>query len=184
MTEPVAPVRESRPSRATTSLLVALSIGAGVVALDVATKNWSADRLAVSPISMANGLVVLTHSRNPGAAFGTATSLTPLLSVVAAIAVAALVFMARRTSRRLGLLAVGLGLGGAAGNLVDRLFRAPGPLRGQVVDWVDIGSWPTFNLADSALVSAAVLAVVLTSGVGSRRGAPGSPASESPGRAS
>lgn len=61
------------------------------------------------------------------------------------------------------VIGLGLVLGGAIGNLTDRLFRAPGPLRGHVVDFIQVGSWwPTFNVADSAVVCGAVLLVVLT----------------------
>lgn len=153
---PDAPVAPGR------ARLTAILIGALVVAADVATKTWAVARLGADPISLAGGTVVFTESRNPGAAFGMATSMTPVLAVIAAAAVGGLLVFAPRVRGRWALAAVGLGLGGAAGNLVDRLFRAPGPLRGHVVDWIDIGSWPTFNLADSALVSAAAIALVLS----------------------
>jgi len=71
-----------------------------------------------------------------------------------------------RLSRRLRstpwAVALGLVLGGAVGNLMDRLFRAPGPGRGHVVDFLELPHWPVFNLADSAIVSSAVLMVALT----------------------
>jgi len=71
-----------------------------------------------------------------------------------------------RTARRLRSLAwtiaLGLLLGGAMGNLGDRLFRAPGPLRGQVVDWINLPHFPwTFNLADASITCAAVMIAVL-----------------------
>ncbi|MHB8452855.1 MAG: signal peptidase II, partial [Mycobacteriales bacterium] len=58
-------------------------------------------------------------------------------------------------------VSLGLLLGGAAGNLVDRLLRSPGPFRGQVVDWIDVRIWPVFNLADSAITIGGLLAVLL-----------------------
>ena len=58
---------------------------------------------------------------------------------------------------------LGLLLGGALGNLTDRLVRAPGPLRGAVVDWIHLHHWPIFNLADSAIVIGVVLALVVSS---------------------
>jgi signal peptidase II len=71
-----------------------------------------------------------------------------------------------RTARRLGstgwAVSLGLLLGGATGNLVDRIFRAPGPGRGAVVDFIDFRVWPVFNLADSAIVVGGLLAVVLS----------------------
>lgn len=137
------------------------SIGGAVLAADVATKVWAASVLATEPISLLGGALILTEGRNPGAAFGMGTSLTPLLACIAAAAVIGVLVAARRP-RPLGVAVIlGLVLGGAAGNVTDRLFRSPGPMRGHVVDWIDIGSWPTFNLADSALVTAAALGALI-----------------------
>ena len=91
-----------------------------------------------------------------------------------------------RVSRRLGsrgwAASLGLLLGGASGNLVDRLLRSPGPGRGAVVDFIDFQVWPSFNVADSAIVTGGVLAVLLSvRGIevdGSR--ASDGPASDSP----
>ena len=72
-----------------------------------------------------------------------------------------------RTAKRLRSLgwaiALGLLLGGALGNLVDRLLRSPGPFRGEVVDWIQLPHWPVFNLADSAIVIGGCVAVLLSS---------------------
>jgi signal peptidase II len=68
---------------------------------------------------------------------------------------------------------LGLLLGGALGNLVDRLLRSPGPLRGHVVDWIELPHWPVFNIADSAIVIGGCIAVLLAA-----RGVPLDPASE------
>jgi len=80
------------------------------------------------------------------------------------IAVGVIIFIVR-TSRRLHSLAwavtLGLLLGGAAGNLTDRLLRSPGVFRGEVVDWVQLPHWPVFNVADSCIVCGGILAVVL-----------------------
>ena len=101
--------------------------------------------------------------RNPGAAFSMATGMTWVLTL---IALAVVVWILRLGSRlRSSVWAVGLGLvlGGAMGNLVDRIFREPGPMRGHVVDFISVGDWfPVFNVADSAITCAAVLLVVLT----------------------
>ena len=105
--------------------------------------------------------------RNVGAAFSFAEGATILFSLIA-VAVAVVIV---RTSRRLysaaWATALGLVLGGALGNLIDRVFRAPGFLRGGVVDFVSLfapdGSvWPVFNLADSAIVCGGILGVLLT----------------------
>lgn len=136
-------------------------IGAAVLAVDIGSKTWAAQVLAYEPVRLFGGRILLTESRNPGAAFGVGTSLTPVLAVLAAAAVVAVVVMAPRARGARPLLAGGLVLGGAAGNLTDRLFRSPGIGFGHVVDWISIGWWPTFNLADSALVTAVALVFLL-----------------------
>jgi signal peptidase II len=135
-------------------------IAALVVAADVATKQLAVNRWADEPITVLGGLVTLTESRNPGAAFGFATNATPVLALFAAAVVIALVMLSGRFKTITMAVVGGLLLGGAAGNLVDRLFRPPGVLYGHVVDWIDVGSYPNFNLADSALTVASVLLVV------------------------
>jgi signal peptidase II len=84
--------------------------------------------------------------------------------VVTLLAVGVIIFIVR-TSRRLHSAAwavtLGLLLGGAAGNLSDRLLRSPGVFRGEVVDWLQLPHWPVFNVADSCIVCGGVLAVLL-----------------------
>lgn len=135
-------------------------VAALVVAADVASKQVAITRWADEPVTILDGLVTLTESRNPGAAFGLAATATPLLALLAAAAVTTVVILSGRAKSPVMAVIMGLLLGGAAGNLIDRLFRPPGVMQGHVVDWIDIGAWPNFNLADSALVSASVLLVL------------------------
>lgn len=114
------------------------------------------------PISIVGDTVTLTLVRNPGAAFSMATGMTWLLTLVAIGVVIGVVKIGRTLRSRWWALGLGLVLGGALGNLTDRLFRAPGPLQGHVVDFVSVGWWPVFNVADSAIVCGAVLLVALT----------------------
>lgn len=100
--------------------------------------------------------------RNPGAAFSMATGVTWVLTVVALVVVAGIIRYGRRLTSVWWALGLGLVLGGALGNLVDRFFRAPGPMRGYVVDFLSFGGFPVFNLADSAITVGAVLLVLLT----------------------
>ena len=100
--------------------------------------------------------------RNPGAAFGIAQGLTVAFTVVAAVVVVVILRLSRRLRSTAWAVALGLVLGGAVGNLVDRVFRAPAPGRGHVVDFLELPHWPVFNLADSAIVAAAVLMVLLS----------------------
>jgi signal peptidase II len=145
-----------------------VSLAAAVLAVDVVSKLVVVATLTPDhPVRLLGGLLYLTQFRNVGAAFSFAEGATILFSLIA-VAVAVVIV---RTSRRLysaaWATALGLVLGGALGNLVDRLFRAPGFLRGGVVDFLSLfapdGSiWPVFNLADSAIVCGGVLGVLLT----------------------
>jgi len=113
------------------------------------------------PVWLIGGLLDLNLTRNSGAAFSFGTGMTVVFT---AIAIGVIIFILR-TSRRLRSLpwavTLGLLLGGAAGNLTDRLLRAPGVFRGDVVDWIQLPHWPVFNVADSCIVCGGFLAVVL-----------------------
>lgn len=147
MTDPAPPIVQPRRY-----MKFALGIAALICIGDVLTKTWATQRLRTEPINWFGGFVRLTESRNAGAAFGLGTSITPVLTVIALVAFAALVVAAGRTVTLASAVLVGTLLGGVAGNLIDRLTRQPAPFRGHVVDWIDVGAWPTFNLADSSLV--------------------------------
>jgi signal peptidase II len=105
----------------------------------------------------------LTNTRNSGAAFSVGTRATVLFTAVAVVVVVVILRAAARLRSTGWAVCLGLLLGGALGNLVDRIFRAPGVFRGEVVDWVQLPHWPVFNLADSAIVVGGVIAVLLAS---------------------
>ena len=138
-----------------------------VLALDVATKV--AVVAAVEPgedIRLFGGLVYLTSLRNLGAAFSFAQGATILFTLIAAGVAVVIVRTARRLLSTGWAIALGLVLGGAVGNLIDRIFRDPGFLRGGVVDFVSVFApdgrlWPVFNVADSAIVCGGILGAVL-----------------------
>lgn len=138
-----------------------------VVTLDVGSKVVAVATLeGQEPVRLLGGGLYLVLYRNPGAAFSLATGLTWLLSLIAVAVVVAIVRLAPRLRSPGWAFGLGLVLGGALGNLVDRFFRSPGPLRGHVVDFVSLfapdGSvWPVFNLADSSIVTGGVLLVLL-----------------------
>lgn len=169
-----APKRSSSPSgaRATTGpsvpLVATVALIAGVaIALDRLTKAWALDNLVPGvPQPFLGSVLQLTLLFNPGAAFSLGTGVTPLFTVIqAAVAVAVLVMMFRVRS---GWWATGMGflLGGATGNLIDRLTRPPGFARGHVVDFLQLPHWPVFNIADSCVVTAAcVIAVAAFRGI-------------------
>lgn len=113
------------------------------------------------PISLIGDVVTLRLVRNPGAAFSMATGMTWVLTIMALIVTFVVIRIGSRLRSTWWILGLGLVLGGASGNLIDRIFRAPGPFRGHVVDYFSVGWFPVFNVADSAVVCGAILIVVL-----------------------
>jgi signal peptidase II len=129
---------------------------------DFATKQWAISALDGEPKQILGSFLQLTLVKNPGAAFGFATGLTLLYSILAVLVVATIVYFARAISSGGWQLTAGLLLGGVMGNLADRAFREPSFFRGHVIDWIELPNWPVFNLADSAIVIAAAIAFVLS----------------------
>jgi signal peptidase II len=135
-------------------------VALGAYLLDVVVKVLAVQRLDDADVHVLGDLFVLHLTRNPGAAFSTGTHYTLALSCLAAVALVVVLFLARRAGSRLWAVAFGLLAGGIAGNLTDRLFRAPGPFRGHVVDMFMVPHWPVFNVADMCINVAAGLIVV------------------------
>lgn len=144
-------------------LRLLLSVAAVVLALDVVTKVIAVKLLPPGqPVSIIGDTVTWTLVRNSGAAFSMATGYTWMLTLIATGVVIGIFWMGRRLVSPWWAVGLGLILGGATGNLVDRFFRAPGPLRGHVVDFLSVGWWPVFNVADPSVVGGAILLVVLS----------------------
>jgi signal peptidase II len=139
-----------------------LGVAAFVIAADVISKSIVvATMVDHAPIRLLGGLLTITLTRNGGAAFSIGTSMTIVFTVIA-LGVIIYVLRAARKLRSIGwAVALGLLLGGATGNLIDRIFRAPAPFAGHVVDWIELPHWPVFNLADSSICCAGVLVVLL-----------------------
>ena len=133
-----------------------------VLALDLASKVAVVERLeGRMPLELAGGLLSLRVIRNPGAAFGLGVGMTIVFSIVAVAVVVTIIRLAPRLRSLTWAMALGLILGGALGNLIDRITRSPGPLRGHVVDFIDVTGFPwIFNLADSAIVCGGALMVL------------------------
>jgi len=147
------------PRRTTSLLLVALA----VLVLDVVSKVIVVATLAPRDVVHVVGhYLELTNTRNSGAAFSVGTGATVLFTAVAVVVVVVILRTAKRLHSVGWAICLGLLLGGALGNLVDRLFRSPGPFRGEVVDWIQLPHWPVFNLADSAIVVGGCIAVLLS----------------------
>lgn len=119
---------------------------------DYLTKFVAVKFLTDEPVKVIGNLLKFELVFNTGAAFSLATSKTIFLSVFSMTAAAGILYFATRVDSLKWALALGLVLGGIFGNLTDRIFRDPGALQGAVVDWISIPNWPTFNIADSAVV--------------------------------
>ena len=132
-------------------------IAAGVVALDQLTKIWAVAELSDGPIVLIDSFLQLRLTRNPGAAFSSFTGGGSFLAVIAVFVAIAIAFLLPRIEERLDRLALALVMGGALGNVADRIFRGDGFLDGAVVDFIDFSFWPTFNAADSAITIGVVL---------------------------
>ncbi|MGI9004682.1 MAG: signal peptidase II [Streptosporangiaceae bacterium] len=144
-------------------LAVLVAVALVVLVTDIITKAVVVATLENrAPVRLLGGLLQLRVTRNPGAAFSIGG---PSVTVVFALIALGVIVFILRTSRRIKSLAwtitLGLLLGGATGNLTDRIFRWPGPFRGWVVDWIQLPHWPVFNVADSCIVCGGVLAVLL-----------------------
>ncbi|HET7073679.1 MAG TPA: signal peptidase II [Mycobacterium sp.] len=155
-----APQGSRNPPR---RLRLLLSVAAVVLTLDIVTKVLAVRLLPPGqPVSIVGDTVTWTLVRNSGAAFSMATGYTWLLTLIATGVVVGIFWMGRRLVSPWWAVGLGMILGGAMGNLVDRFFRAPGPLRGHVVDFFSIGWWPVFNVADPSVVGGAILLLVLS----------------------
>ena len=150
------------PARRRIGVLVA--VAALVFAADVISKVIVVATLRENaPVRVIGSLLQLDYLRNPGAAFSLgADGYTVVFTLIAAAVIVAILRMARTLASRPWAVALGLLLGGALGNLTDRIARSPGPLRGWVVDWIQLPHWPVFNLADSAICCGGALMVLLT----------------------
>ena len=115
--------------------------------IDQLTKHWAVNALDDRNIDLI-GSLRFNLAFNTGMAFSKGTGVGPVIGVVALLVVVALLIAIGRASSPLYTPAVGLIIGGAVGNLVDRLFRDPGWFRGGVVDFIDVQWWPIFNVAD------------------------------------
>jgi signal peptidase II len=154
--------------RARPVAVVALATAAVIaITLDQITKQLVLTYLENSaPVRLLGGAVYFNVTRNSGAAFSLGGKFTPVFPILAMVVAGVIIWLARRLRSVPWGIALGLILGGASGNLIDRLLRDPGPLRGHVVDFISVfdeagGVWPIFNVADSSLFCGVVLVVLL-----------------------
>jgi signal peptidase II len=147
-------VTRARPGELITLALAVLVLDQATKQLVVATMNEG------QSIPVIEGVLHWTFVRNPGAAFSLFTDVPWLFTILATAISIAILASARRPRSAPAAASLGLILGGAVGNLVDRVIRDPALFRGHVVDFIDLRVWPTFNVADSAVVVGCAVLVV------------------------
>ncbi len=141
---------------------VLFAVAAFVLAADVVSKIIVVATLSDRPpVRLLHGFLTLDYTRNAGAAFSIGTGATYVFGIVAIAVILVILRTARRLFSTPWAIVLGLLLGGATGNLIDRLLRSPGVLRGHVVDWIQLPHFAVFNLSDSAISVGGVLAVLL-----------------------
>ncbi len=138
----------------------AVAIATAVVGFDLVTKRVAALNFVDASQEIIPGVLNFSYTENPGAAFSLFQGAGPLLGVAAVLIVAVLLLSLRTERPMLEVSAYGLVMGGALGNFADRLFRGDGFLDGNVIDWINLWSIPTFNIADSSITVAVVLLIV------------------------
>jgi signal peptidase II len=139
------------------------AVAAVVIAIDQLTKTWAVHTLATRDIDLV-GSLRFHLARNRGAAFSVGFASGGVIAILAIIVVIVLIAVGRSLDTRLGVLSLGLVLGGALGNLTDRLLRdGSGFLGGAVIDFIDAQWWPIFNVADMAVTIGGVLLVFTSS---------------------
>ena len=131
-----------------------------IVAADQATKHWALNRLSNARTINLIGSLRFNLAFNKGMAFSQATGAGPIIGALAFVVIIVIVLWLRRNAQGLAGVAAGLIVGGATGNLIDRLLRGDAWLRGAVVDFIDLQWWPIFNIADAAISTGAVLMIV------------------------
>jgi signal peptidase II len=145
-------------SRRNVPLPVVLAVAALVVVIDQLAKQWAVASLSDGHVVHILWTLRFNLTFNSGMAFSRGQGLGPIIGVVAFVVVIVLVGSLARTATGVARIAVGMVIGGAVGNLCDRVFRSgSGFLRGRVIDFIDFQWWPVFNVADAAIVIGGVL---------------------------
>jgi signal peptidase II len=140
--------------------IIAGAIVLGVLLADQLTKIWAVAALTDGPVNVFGDTVQFALTRNPGSAFSLFQGFTPVLAVIAVVIAVVLIRMLRSATDPWMVVGLALVLGGALGNLTDRIARADGFLNGAVIDFVKVGWWPSFNIADAALTVGVAIIIV------------------------
>ena len=150
---------EPKPAKRS-HILLAYAVAGLVVAIDSATKRWAASALRDESHTVIPGLLTFRLTENPGAAFSMFQNAGPFLGIAAVIAVGLIGASLARPRPLYEVVGFGMIMGGALGNLVDRIARGEGFLDGHVIDWVQLPNFPTFNVADSSISLAVALLII------------------------
>ena len=142
MTDDVQPVNRLR---------ITVAIALVVIAIDQLTKHWALNALTDEPARHVIWTLQWNLTFNSGMAFSKGQGIGPIIGLVALIVVVVILLGVRKNSSPVVAIAAGFVVGGALGNLADRLFRGDGWLHGSVVDFVDFQWFPIFNVADMAV---------------------------------
>lgn len=140
--------------------LLAVGIAVAVVVIDFVTKRWASVQFADGPVEVIPGFLGFTYVENPGAALSTFQNAGSVIGVIAIVVTIGVLWALRTERPTIEVVAFGLVIGGAVGNLLDRILRGPGLLDGKVIDWIELWWIPTFNVADMAVTFAVTLLLI------------------------
>jgi signal peptidase II len=158
------PLQTLRHGRA---VAILATVAAGIILLDQVAKEWATKALDENgPVKLLGGTLYLSLTRNSGAAFSLFRDKTFIFPLITLVVLGWIGWMARQLRSLPWAISLGLVLGGAFGNLLDRIFRAPSPFQGHVVDFLSLFDpygqiWPIFNVADMSLVVGVIMAIGL-----------------------
>lgn len=153
----MTPPREWGKEAAGRTYLTALATAAAVVTLDLWTKRWAATTLTAEPAPVLGTFLELVFVENTGAAFSMFEGGGSFFGPAAIVAFGAVLWFLRNAKNGFEVTSFGLIMGGAVGNLIDRIARGPGWFDGPVIDWIGLWVIPTFNVADASITVAVAL---------------------------
>jgi signal peptidase II len=139
---------------------IALATATAVVVADLLTKRWASATYTAEPVDILGSFLQFRFVENTGAAFSMFQGAGSFFGVAAVVAIGVVLWFLRTARSGWEVAAFGFIIGGAAGNLIDRIARGPGLFDGPVVDWVNLWFIPTFNLADASITVAVVLLLI------------------------
>lgn len=151
--------KQSRFTSSARAVRFGLATALAVIACDQLTKTWAVNALGDGRIVHLVWSLQMNLTYNSGMAFSQGQGLGPVIGILAVVVVSVLTMSLRKSSDWRRLLATGLIIGGAVGNILDRIFRGAGNFHGSVIDFIDLKWWPIFNVADMGVCIGAALLI-------------------------